>query len=61
MTLTDAADAMGMTRQGLHYKINQGMISAAFIRKVVMGTKREILLISSAYVQEQVAKETGQE
>lgn len=57
--LPEAADQMGMTRQGLHFRVNQGLIPTAYVRKISQGT-RSLRLISNTYIREQSeAEATG--
>lgn len=50
--LSEAANQMGMTRQGVHFRVNQGLIPMAYVRKISQGT-RALLIISNTYIREQ--------
>ncbi len=52
MALPEAAEELGLTRQGLHYRVNTGQIARKFVRAVSTGS-RELVLISIRYIDEQ--------
>ncbi len=50
--LPEAAAALGMTRQGLHFRVNQGLIPSKYLREVRTGSRR-LVLISNKYIESQ--------
>lgn len=54
--LPEAATAMGITRQGLHFRVNQGLVPSKFVREVRTGSSR-LVLISDKYIEQEAATE----
>lgn len=48
--LPEAAERLGLTKQGLHFRVNQGLIASKFVREVRTGS-RSLVLISDSYIQ----------
>lgn len=49
VALPSAAEQMGMTRQGLHFRVNQGLVPGDSVRKVAIGSKI-VVLIHQRYI-----------
>lgn len=47
--LPEAADKIGMSRQGLHFRVNQGLVPEKYVRAIKTG-KRQLVLIGDAYI-----------
>lgn len=59
--LPEAAEKLGLAKQGLHFRVNQGLVPARDVRYVRMGQHR-LLLISDRYIDDpenSVTKEDG--
>lgn len=56
--LPEAAVELGLTRQGMHYRVNTGQIARKFVRAVTTGT-RELVLISNRYIDQQKEEAAG--
>ncbi len=47
--LPEAAQKLGLAKQGLHFRVNQGLVPAKDVRFVKMGQRR-LVLISERYI-----------
>ncbi len=50
VALPEAAVELGITRGGLWFRVNQGLVPAKWMRSLRMGPKRQMILISTKYV-----------
>lgn len=50
--LTEAAEELGISRQGLHHRVNTGSIPAKWLRRISQGS-RSTVLISTEYIAQQ--------
>jgi hypothetical protein len=53
--LPEAAAMLNLTKQGLHFRVNQGKVPTKFVREVRTGT-RKLVLISNEYLEEETTK-----
>ena len=51
VALSEAAERMGLSKQGLHFRLNQGLIPAEHVRWVPTGS-RKVMLVREAYIEE---------
>lgn len=60
--LPEAAEQLGLAKQGLHFRVNQGLVPSRDVRFVRMGQRR-LLLISERYLSDpdNMVKEDGTE
>ncbi len=60
VSMTDAAERLGFTRQNLHKKINNGSIPAEHVRQIGESESRKIYVIAASYV-DMLVKDYGTE
>lgn len=53
--LPEAAFQMGIARQTLHWRVNQGLVPSKFVRQVPTGSRR-LVLISDKYIVAEIEK-----
>jgi len=54
-TVAQTAKRLGITRQGLHWRMNKGQVPEEFVEEVTVGG-RTVILISPEYGEEKVSE-----
>ncbi len=58
VALPEAAEELGITRSGLWFRVNQGLVPAKHMRSVRNGS-RSMILISTKYLEEHALAEAA--